>query len=97
MNGIDPAINQGLQIGWNKSGDSGETNFVNWAQDGTVGGFTFSSISLTYPTTQLASIQKGNSISSALTTTGVLNMNGPINATSFYANGVSLSSIYILI
>ena len=58
MNGINSAINQGLQIGWNASGGYGETNFVNWARNGVNGGLTFNSVSSTYPTIQLASMLK---------------------------------------
>ena len=84
-------INTGLQIGWNGSNGQGETNLLNWAQGGS-GGFSFNTISTNNSTLQLGTIFKGNTISTTLTNNGVLNMNGSINATNFYINGVSISN-----
>jgi carbonic anhydrase/acetyltransferase-like protein (isoleucine patch superfamily) len=94
------SINSGLQIGWNSSGLSGggigETNFLNWAQNGS-GGFTFGTINSGFGSspslgTILATLLSGSSISSSLTNSGVFNMNGPVNATSLYINGTPFTN-----
>ena len=47
MDGITSA-NSGLQIGWNNTSFYGETDLLNWAQQG-LGGFHFYSISSFFP------------------------------------------------
>jgi hypothetical protein len=91
----DVNYNTGLQIGFN-SNASGETNLINWATTGKYGGFDFNTIGpLNTTIVKLGSLLKNDAngnILSTLTNTASLNINGPINSTGYYVNGVLMSS-----
>ena len=93
MDGITSA-NSGLQIGWNNTSFYGETDFLNWAQQG-LGGFHFYSISSFFPLKLVAflSINGSSYIADSLgiktqTPAYDLDVNGNINFSgNIYQNG----------
>ena len=61
--GSSPSVNtQGAWIGWNFSGSNGETNFINQIGGGSVGGFSWSTATITNSRTTLMYLRQDGSL-----------------------------------
>jgi hypothetical protein len=76
--------NQGLYIGWNKSGNTGETNFVNQMGGGS-GGFTFENTDGLFVHTRLMTILGSGYVGIGYTSPSYpFSVNGTIDATGYH-------------